>query len=202
MIERANSADDGCISAGGVFVGDADLRAQLATVTKERDELSQMRVPMVRRATGRTIPDLTKREHVCEYQGAINAAQHRRDEYMGDASTLVYGAGGLKDLRAKLSAMTRERDELRAGKLVADERHRQIAKGYDAAHDDAHTKGEIAHAVEDALHDYNWPNHPPRSLWVRREHDPIRSLIIFAAMLVAEAERLERAALAAKGGGK
>ena len=28
----------------------------------------------MRRATGRTIPDLTKREHVCEYQSAVKSA--------------------------------------------------------------------------------------------------------------------------------
>ena len=31
-------------------------------------------IPTVRRATGRTIPDLTKREHVCEYQSAVKSA--------------------------------------------------------------------------------------------------------------------------------
>ena len=32
-------------------------------------------VPMVTRSTGRTIPDLTKREHVCEWQGAVEFKQ-------------------------------------------------------------------------------------------------------------------------------
>ncbi len=31
-------------------------------------------VPTVKRATGRTIPDLTKREHVCEWQHIVSAA--------------------------------------------------------------------------------------------------------------------------------
>lgn len=29
-------------------------------------------IPMVKRPTGRTIPDLTKREHICEWQSAVS----------------------------------------------------------------------------------------------------------------------------------
>lgn len=34
--------------------------------------------PMMKRATGRTIPDLTKREHVCEYQNTMKAEDSTR----------------------------------------------------------------------------------------------------------------------------
>lgn len=36
--------------------------------------------------------------------------------------------------------------------LIAQERQRQIEKGFDASHDDAHGKGEIADIAEDILH--------------------------------------------------
>lgn len=41
---------------------------------KLRAEIGLLNIPTVTRATGRTIPDLTKREHVCEYQGSIKPA--------------------------------------------------------------------------------------------------------------------------------
>lgn len=37
-------------------------------------ELEEQQVPIVQRATGRAIPDLTKREHVCEYQKQVASA--------------------------------------------------------------------------------------------------------------------------------
>jgi hypothetical protein len=38
---------------------------------KLRAEVGCNPIPMVLRSTGRTIPDLTKREHVCEYQAPL-----------------------------------------------------------------------------------------------------------------------------------
>jgi hypothetical protein len=37
-------------------------------------EPALLEIPTAKRATGRTIPDLTKREHVCEYQSNVKAA--------------------------------------------------------------------------------------------------------------------------------
>jgi hypothetical protein len=34
-------------------------------------------IPLVKRATGRTIPDLTGREHVCEYQSRVRVSGER-----------------------------------------------------------------------------------------------------------------------------
>jgi hypothetical protein len=61
----------------------SQLRRELASVTADRDERAvqkgdllrhtqeQQVIPFVLRATGRTIPDLTGREHVCEWQSAV-----------------------------------------------------------------------------------------------------------------------------------
>lgn len=76
------------------------------------------------------------------------------------------------------------------------ERLRQIAKGYDAAHDDEHAKGEIAQAAATlALYHIDrptalnvWPWGPDG--W--RAGTPRGDLIKAAAMLVAEVERLDR----------
>lgn len=93
---------------------------------------------------------------------------------------------------------------------IAAERRRQVARGYDATHDDAHVTGEIAMAgAAYALHAaalpgaiqgevlarwrrgmamtaYPWPGFAPKK--------PDRALLITAlALLVAEVERLDRA---------
>ncbi len=82
---------------------------------------------------------------------------------------------------------------------VLAERAKQVAKGYDAAHDDGHTDGEIANAAAWMAVDFecrelrdNVPN------WVVNLCDktPTRreDLVIAAALLIAEIERLDRAA--------
>ncbi len=76
------------------------------------------------------------------------------------------------------------------------ERERQIAKGYDAAHDDEHTDGAIAGAAAyyawgKGAPDYLWPwgeaTLPTVSLMADRER-----LLTAAALCVAEIERLDR----------
>lgn len=82
---------------------------------------------------------------------------------------------------------------------IAAERQRQIAKGYDAAHDDDHRLGQIASAA--AAHAlmaspwlvlakdvYPWTPDGLSADTAPREH-----LVMAAAMLVAEIERLDRA---------
>ena|ERR1700683_1434773 len=92
---------------------------------------------------------------------------------------------------------------------IATKRLRQIAKGYDAAHDDQHTKGEIAlgaaaYCVSSVKYEGNgkraystiqqWA--PPEWPWGRDEFhpsgDPRSDLIDAAAMIVAEIERQDR----------
>ncbi len=94
---------------------------------------------------------------------------------------------------------------------IAAERRRQIAKGYDAAHDDQHTKGEIAlgaaaYCVSSVKYEGNGKSNfrtipqwkPPEWPWDREEFhpsgDPRTDLISAAAMIIAEIERLSRQA--------
>ena len=81
------------------------------------------------------------------------------------------------------------------------ERESQIVKGYDAAHDDAHKEGELAEAagiVAADLEVTDMEPHGPRQwaayIFDKHEHDRRRQLVIAAAMLVAEIERMDRAA--------
>jgi hypothetical protein len=115
------------------------------------------------------------------------------------------------DKAADQTIRRNERDALRAeverlsrlsGVLaeVATERERQVAKGYDAAHDDQHTDGELATAAGlIALGDYDLiTDDGPGDVLaavVLDKHADIRErrLIIAAALLVAEVERLDRA---------
>jgi hypothetical protein len=73
---------------------------------------------------------------------------------------------------------------------IAAERLRQIAKGYDAAHDDEHDKHEIANAA--AALALNWPGNWPWSMHSWPDSDRRTQLVMSAAMLVAEIERLDR----------
>jgi len=85
---------------------------------------------------------------------------------------------------------------------ISDERRRQVtAEGYDAAHDDRHTAGEIAlmaasyaalagrHEIA-AMHAWPWDDPLPQSLTAA----PRRLLIIAGALILAEIERIDRAA--------
>lgn len=86
---------------------------------------------------------------------------------------------------------------------VGRERERQIAKGYDSAHDDEHSDGSIAAAAAY----YAWGKGAPEYLWPWEEAArptlslmPDRErLLIAAALLVAEIERIDRAVALSKG---
>ena len=115
---------------------------------------------------------------------------------MDKINQLPPGSSLQSDLPAVLGA--------RSGILAAiwDERCRQvIPEGYDAAHDDAHTGGEIALMAASyaalagrssvaAMHAWPWDEPMPKSLTA----EPRRLLIIAGALILAEIERLDRAA--------
>lgn len=93
--------------------------------------------------------------------------------------------------------------------LLADERARQIAKGFDANHDDEHETGEILTAASQIIYNAEGGTHStdpevvndPDATWMDRlaahvqkkyADDKIGGLVIGAALLVAEIERLQR----------
>lgn len=87
---------------------------------------------------------------------------------------------------------------IKALRDVVAERERQQTIGYDHAHDDVHTHGEIAHAAADWL----LPGqHPVPGSWAQGKATKTRrtQLVIGAAMALAEIERLDRAAQAQGG---
>ena len=81
------------------------------------------------------------------------------------------------------------------GEILA-ERQRQIAKGYDAAHDDDHSTFEIstvAAAVALGASDHLSGDVPDWADYIIEKHGTRQRLVIAAALLVAEIERLDRA---------
>jgi hypothetical protein len=91
---------------------------------------------------------------------------------------------------------------------IIDERDRQCRKGFDAKHDDGHADGSLAAIVEIVLGDYicdyidedvDILNAPPKWAHDLCEHirkkyarHPVQKLVIAAAVLLAEIERLDR----------
>lgn len=93
-----------------------------------------------------------------------------------------------------------------AARDVLAERRRQVeAEGWTPAHDDAHDDGELAEAAAAYALDNGWAGAPPPSwpwsaAWWKPK-DRRSNLVRAAALLLAEIERLDRAAaLAAKEG--
>ncbi len=99
---------------------------------------------------------------------------------------------------------------------IAAERRRQVrVEGWSAAHDDQHAQGEIARAAAAyALH-AGWQSHPratgwpffPPGFWPWddawwKPKDRRRNLVRAAALIIAEIERLDRAAPEHERGGK
>lgn len=101
-------------------------------------------------------------------------------------------------------------DEMtRAAQDVLAERKRQIeAEGWSPEHDDEHDQGELADAAGcyALFRTPREPNYaPPRywpwdETWWKPVKDKRRNLVKSAALLLAEIERLDRAALAGKEG--
>jgi len=79
---------------------------------------------------------------------------------------------------------------------ISDERERQLAKGWDAKHDDLHGNSELAIvAASVALHRTNHELDPLPYDWgitYKHDNDRRRQLLIAAALLVAEIERIDR----------
>jgi hypothetical protein len=113
--------------------------------------------------------------------------------------------------RVESEFRTRPRPPMTILEEVAAERRRQIAEGYDAAHDDRHKDGSIARAAGAyALHEQSAlvllgpPSRPYRSRmvsavwwwpWNQESYQPgapRERLIKAAALIVAEIERLDR----------
>lgn len=80
---------------------------------------------------------------------------------------------------------------------ITAERQRQIAKGYDAAHDDTHTAGAILWRDWGALARIG--PHAVRALREGRMDDYRRLLVEAAAQLIAEIERHDRGLLETAG---
>lgn len=81
---------------------------------------------------------------------------------------------------------------------VADERKRQIAKGYDLTHDDSHTNGSIARAAAAYALAGQGRSQDGALIWpweisTFRPEDRRSSLIKSAALCIAEIERLDLA---------
>lgn len=81
---------------------------------------------------------------------------------------------------------------------IAAERQRQIAKGWTAEHDDLHVDGEIATQAIHVLRGWNVRRpasvvQPSERTWVDPyKHTPRECLVIAAALVVAEIERIDR----------
>ena len=115
----------------------------------------------------------------------------------------------LEELRAEITRQSAEIERLREANPViqeiSDERSRQIQKeGWTAAHDDKHANGDMAaaaacYALNASLSEGRRMTHPawwPWSLDWWKPKSPRRDLVRAAALIVAEIERLDRAAQA------
>lgn len=129
----------------------------------------------------------------------------------GDLDVVIVGdSGPWTEEEAKKIADDRLYDEMpmllasplnRSARDVLAERQRQIAKGYDAAHDDGCDDGRLAGAAGlIALDDPDLlvgddPADQLAEHIVAKHTDERTRLVIAAALLIAEIERLDRAAL-------
>lgn len=83
-------------------------------------------------------------------------------------------------------------------KRIEAERQKQIAKGWTPEHDDGHENGELAKtAASLALRHTDWNTYGDRNPnfileCAKKDRGEVRNLIIAAAFLVAEIERIER----------
>lgn len=157
----------------------------------------------------------TKADAMAETINAIAALctyQHEsKEDFIGRVRAVL---GEDPDLR--VSSVRKERDELlaaictQAATDVLAERQRQItAEGWTPEHDDQHEVGELATAA--ACYAGNaggyvwqggWPGEVwpwPREYW--KPSTPRRDLVKSAAMILAEIERIDRAASASAKGG-
>jgi hypothetical protein len=134
------------------------------------------------------------------------------DKLMSPALWVIPGDGNARD-DGSLDAMAWREGEFtrplyEVPSLISEiacRRRFQIAKGYDAAHDDKHVNGEIALAA--AAYCLSAAQHPGKGIrqtptwvppawpWHREQFDFVdarSSLLDAAAMIIAEIERLDR----------
>lgn len=92
--------------------------------------------------------------------------------------------------------------------LIADERRRQVSEeGWTTAHDDKHTKRQIALAASSYLAAHSNPDEwaeergelpmatddwPWTKKWWKPSRDPVRNLVKAGALIAAEIDRLQR----------
>jgi hypothetical protein len=84
---------------------------------------------------------------------------------------------------------------------ITDERIRQVSgEGWTPEHDDTHTDGSLVAAAvcyaTEGGSDRPPVNWPWESSWWKQHVDPVRNLVIAGALIAAEIDRLQRAALA------
>lgn len=115
----------------------------------------------------------------------------------------------LYGLELKLKAREAELAALRAlqtnaARAVLAERRRQVeAEGWTPGHDDEHESGEMAEAAAcyaACAETHSLKGHPPLSWpwspeWWKPSADPRRNLVKAGALILAEIERLDRAAM-------
>ena len=99
---------------------------------------------------------------------------------------------------------------LTGGQLINRERERQEKRGYDSRHDDGHGDGSLLHAgillacdvaglelkgVDPPDLNGPWPDYLLLHAKKKYANDEIRRLVIAGAMIAAEIDRLQRAAV-------
>lgn len=106
-------------------------------------------------------------------------------------------------LSPKFTSLTVRREPLTVIEEVAAMREKQISKGYDAAHDDHHDDQSLAlvaaHLAIPCTSGVLIPA-PDWGLELEDSHGERENLIIAAALLIAEAERMDRAEVTEGGG--
>ena len=79
--------------------------------------------------------------------------------------------------------------------LIAEERATHEAKGWDAAHDDLHDKGQMARVASDLAGNdtdsLEWAS-DPWGLVHKHRNDRVKQLVIAGALIAAEIDRLQR----------
>lgn len=149
--------------------------------------------------------------HLCDDEGGPVAWLEADDAGRYNGLLIARVVSALPDL---LALARRALEAPDAVAEIAAERRRQVeAENWMPEHDDSHTRGELARAAScyavvggmgDVTRDYYRPGHPPRShatgqgwpwdagWW--KPKDRRRDLIRAGALIVAEIERLDRAA--------
>ena len=148
--------------------------------------------------------------HTCKILDAADMEQLAKDTEL--QLTGLRGPGDTRDAVLKASFNDTYLARFAALGIVADERDRQLAKGWDGKHDDTHKGDELARAAacfaaasagHNTLHYFFesrhrdtmvelWPWSPSEGC-SRRQRTPLQNLAVAGALIVAEIERRLRA---------